>query len=76
MTKIVMTMIMAMKGFEISINNVSIYMIYFLTAFGLSPGGSTHLHTNSTKNNTNNNRTTQHVMWKSAGRAPSLRVLP
>ena len=51
-------------------------MIYLLTAFGLSPGGSTHLHTNSTKNNTNNNRTTQHVMWKSAGRAPSLRVLP
>jgi hypothetical protein len=25
----------------------------------LSPGGSTHLHTNSTQNNTNNNRTTQ-----------------
>jgi len=23
-------------------------MIYFLTAIGLSPGGSTHLHTNST----------------------------
>ena len=30
-----------------------------LTAVGLSPGGSTHLHTNSTQNNTNNNRTTQ-----------------
>jgi hypothetical protein len=34
-------------------------MIYLLTAFGLSPGGSTHLHTNNTLNNTNNNRTTQ-----------------
>jgi hypothetical protein len=34
-------------------------MIYLLTAIGLSPGGSTHLHTNNTKNNTNNNRTTQ-----------------
>jgi len=34
-------------------------MIYLLTAIGLSPGGSTHLHTNNTENNTNNNRTTQ-----------------
>jgi len=34
-------------------------MIYLLTAIGLSPGGSTHLHTNNTSNNTNNNRTTQ-----------------
>jgi len=30
-------------------------MIYLLTAVGLSPGGSTHLHTNNTQNNTNNN---------------------
>jgi hypothetical protein len=30
-----------------------------LTAIGLSPGGSTHLHTNNTQNKTNNNRTTQ-----------------
>ena len=29
-------------------------MIYLLTAVGLSPGGSTHLHTNSTENNTIN----------------------
>jgi hypothetical protein len=36
-----------------------IYMIYLLTAAGLSPGGSTHLHTNNTYNDTNNNRTTQ-----------------
>jgi hypothetical protein len=35
------------------------YMIYLLTAVGLSPGGSTHLHTDNTQNNTNNNRTTQ-----------------
>jgi len=34
-------------------------MIYLLTAVGLSPGDSTHLHTNNTENNTNNNRTTQ-----------------
>ena len=34
-------------------------LIYLLTAFGLSPGGSTHLHTNNKWNNTNNNRTTQ-----------------
>ena len=34
-------------------------MIYLLTAIGLSPGGSTHLHTNNRQNNTNNNRTTQ-----------------
>jgi hypothetical protein len=43
---------------------------------------STHLHTNSTQNNTINNRTTQitteqhkqQLIWKSAGRAP--RVIP
>jgi hypothetical protein len=34
-------------------------MIYLLTAAVLSPGGSTHIHTNNTENNTNNNRTTQ-----------------
>jgi hypothetical protein len=34
-------------------------IIYLLTAVGLSPGGSTHLHTNNRENNTNNNRTTQ-----------------
>jgi hypothetical protein len=34
-------------------------MVYLLTAIGLSPGGSTQLHTNCTWNNTNNNRTTQ-----------------
>jgi hypothetical protein len=30
-------------------------MIYLLTAVVFSPGGSTHLHTNNTQNNTNNN---------------------
>ena len=34
-------------------------MIYLLTAIGFSPGGSTHLHTSNTQNNTNNNRITQ-----------------
>ena len=34
-------------------------MIYLLTAIGLSPGGSTQLHTNNTQKNKNNNRTTQ-----------------
>jgi hypothetical protein len=34
-------------------------LIYLLTAIGLSPGGSTHLHTNNTQNNTNNNGTKQ-----------------
>jgi hypothetical protein len=36
-----------------------IYDMIYLTAIGLSPGGSTHLHTNNTQNDTNNNRTTQ-----------------
>jgi len=34
-------------------------MIYLLSAIGLSSDGSTHLHTNNTQNNTNNNWTTQ-----------------
>jgi flagellar basal body-associated protein FliL len=60
---------------------IIIIIIYVLTAIGLSPGGSTHLHTNNTHNNTNNNLTTQitiynpnNNMWKIADRAPSLRV--
>jgi hypothetical protein len=39
--------------------SASTHMIYLLTAIGLSPGDSTHLHTNNTQNKTNNNRTTQ-----------------
>ena len=52
-------------------------MIYLLTAIGLSPGGSTHLHTNNTQNDTKHtiHRTTQQF-WKSAGRAPSWLVIP
>ena len=52
-------------------------MIYLLTAIGLSPGGSTHLHTNNTYNNTKQtiHRTTQQF-WKSAGRAPSWLIIP
>jgi hypothetical protein len=37
---------------------IMIYMIYLLTAIGLSPGGSTHLHTHNTQNTTNNNPAT------------------
>ena len=42
-----------------------IYDIYLLTAIGLSPGGSTHLHTNNKQNNTKQtiHRTTQQF-WK------------
>ena len=52
-------------------------MIYLLTAIGLSPGSSTHLHTNNIYNNTKQtiHRTTQQF-WKSVGRAPSWQVLP
>ena len=40
-------------------------LIYLLNAIGLSPGGSTHLHTNNTQNNTKQtiHRTTQQF-WK------------
>jgi len=34
-------------------------VIYLLTAIGLSPLGSTHLHTNNKQNDTNTKRTTQ-----------------
>ena len=46
-------------------------MIYLLTAIGLPPGGSStvHIYTQII------HRTTQ-KFWKSAGRAPSLRVIP
>ena len=48
-------------------------MIYLLTPIVLSPGGSTHLHTNNTWNNTNNNRTTQiQTNVKECGPCPSL----
>ena len=55
-------------------------MIYLSTANGLTPGGSgtVHMYT-QTKHRTTQITTEQHkqqLIWKSAGRAPSLRVLP
>jgi hypothetical protein len=38
---------------------IIIIIIYLLTAIGLSPCGSTYLHTNNTPNDTNKNRTNQ-----------------
>jgi hypothetical protein len=47
---------MAKTGGQIYfLNETNLIMIYLLTANGLSPGSSTHLHTN----NTNKNQTTQ-----------------
>jgi hypothetical protein len=40
----------------------------------LSPGGSTHLHTDSTQTTQITTEIKQQLMWESAGRAPSLRV--
>jgi len=51
-------------------------MIYLLTAIGLSPGGSTHLHTIPRTTQITTEQHKYKLMWKSAGRAPSLRVLP
>ena len=48
----------------------SMMLIYLLTAIGLSPGASTHLHTNNTQNNTNNNRTTQITNVEECGPCP------
>jgi len=47
-----------MVGVSVYSYKISIY-IYILTVIGLSPGGSKHLRTNNTQNNTNNNRKTQ-----------------
>ena len=55
-------------------------MIYLLTAIGLSPGGSCSVHMcTQTIHRTTQITTKQHkykLMWKSAGRAPSLQLLP
>jgi hypothetical protein len=45
--------------YYIQINYMTWYIIYLLTAIGLSSGGSTHLHKNNTRNNKNNNGTSQ-----------------
>ena len=58
---------------------VNIDMIYMLTAVGLSPGGSSTLHIyTQTIHRTTQITTEQHssLIRKSAGRAPSLRVIP
>jgi uncharacterized integral membrane protein len=55
-------------------------MIYLLTAIGLSLGGSSTVHIyTQTIHRTAQITTEQHklqLLWKSARRAPSLRVLP
>jgi hypothetical protein len=43
-------------------------LLCLLTAIGLSPGGSTQLHTNNT---IEQHKQRKKRMWKSAGRAPS-----
>jgi hypothetical protein len=53
---------------------ILLLLLYLLTAIGLSPGGSTQLHTNNTieqNKNTENNTNSEKRMWKSAGHAPS-----
>jgi hypothetical protein len=39
---------MLIQGKKASLEFASKLLIYLLTAIGLSPGGSTHLHTNNT----------------------------
>ena len=55
-------------------------LIYLLSAIGLSPGGSStvHIYTQTINRTTQNKQyLEQHKnVWKSAGRASSLRVIP
>jgi len=54
-------------------------VIYLLTATGLPPTGSrtVHIYTQTVHRTTQNNQYIEkHNFWKSAGRAPSLRVIP
>jgi hypothetical protein len=60
-------------------------MVYLLTAIGLPPGGSStvHFHTQTIHRMTQNKKyikqtihRTPQQFWKSAGRAPSWRVIP
>jgi len=57
-------------------------MVHFLTAIGVLPGGSStaHIYTQAihrtTQITTEQHKQQLHVIWKSADRAPSLRVLP
>ena len=45
-----------------------------LTAIGLSPGGSTHLHTIHRTTQITTEQHKDRLMWKSAGRVPSVSV--
>jgi len=60
------------RPYEHQKEDIYIYKMYFLTAIGLPPVGSStvHIYTQTIC------RKTQNFFWKSAGRAPSLRVLP
>ena len=49
------------------------YMIYLLTAVGLPPGGSSTVHIYTHKQYREQHKL---LIWKSADRAPSLRVVP
>jgi len=55
-------------------------LIYLLTAIGLSPGASStvHIYTQTIQRTTQitNKQHKKRLMWKSADRTPSLRVLP
>ena len=56
-----------------------LYLIYLLTAIGLSPGGrsTVHIYTQTIHRTIQNKQyIEQHNNWKSAGRAPSWLVLP
>jgi len=50
------TVLLLQGGNPIAVNKYDEIKLYLLTAIGLSPGGSTHLHTNNTQNNTNTNQ--------------------
>jgi len=54
------------------------YMIYLLTAIGLTPGGSStvHNHTQTIHRTTQTIHRTTKLIWKSEGCAPSLRGIP
>jgi len=43
-----LTQVAGMVNSQLQVPSIDIDMIYLLTAIGLSPGGTTHLHTNNT----------------------------
>jgi len=52
--------------------NIWYDMIYLLTAIGLSPGGSTHLHTNNTRTIPNKQYIEQHNNFRRVRAVPRL----